>query len=121
MKISPVIFFTLLLLTGYGTAVAQPSRYTTANAHAHNDYLNNPPFLLAYANGFGSIEADVFPVGERLCVAHTKKEIDTLRTLDSLYLQPFLKITRSAHSMQPFVFLVDIKEDFRRSLSLLIK
>lgn len=114
-------FFCIVFLACFITTQGQPSRYTTANAHAHNDYLNKTPFFLAYQNGFGSIEADVFPVGEKLCVAHTKKEIDTLRTLDSLYLQPFLKITRTATVVRPFVLLVDIKEDFRRSLVLLIK
>lgn len=113
-----ICFFFLSCCT---TGHAQPLDYTTANAHAHNDYLNKTPFLLAYFNGFGSMEADVFPVGEKLCVAHTKKEIDTLRTLDSLYLKSFLKITQTAHVIRPFILLVDIKEDYRRSLALLLK
>jgi hypothetical protein len=114
-------FFCLAFLTASTLCNAQSARYSTANAHAHNDYLNKTPFFLAYINGFGSIEADVFPVGEKLCVAHSKKEIDTLRTLDSLYLQSFLKITRTAHVIRPFILLVDIKEDYQRSLALLIK
>lgn len=113
-------FVGLLFLLGYVSAGAQPARYGTANGHAHNDYLNKNPFYSAYTNGFGSIEADVFPVGGKLCVAHTKKEIDTLLTLDSLYLRPFLKIAEMAHAPRPFVLLVDIKEDPLRSLSLLV-
>src|SRR5687767_4471108 len=114
-------FFLFVFLFGFEPVTAQPLRYSTGNAHAHNDYLNSRPFFLAYSNGFGSMEADVFPVGEKLFVAHTKKEIDSLRTLDALYLQPFMKLTELAHAMRPFVLLVDIKEDYRRALALLVK
>ena len=118
MRLPTTILFYLL---GFFFSTAGAQRYTTANGHAHNDYLNRRPFFLAYSQGFGSIEADVFPVGETLCVAHTKKEIDTLRTLDSLYLLPFLRMARIGQDQRPFVLLVDIKENPARSLALLLK
>ncbi len=62
-----------------------------ADAHAHNDYMHPVPFYTAWDAGFGSIEADVFPVNGVLLVSHTKKAINRRRTLDSLYLKPSLK------------------------------
>lgn len=117
MRLPSTIFFYLVIFSS--TAVGQ--RYTPANGHAHNDYRNHQPFFLAYLEGFGSIEADVFPVGERLCVAHSKKEIDTLRTLDSLYLRPFLRVARLGQAHHPFILLVDIKANPTQSLALLLK
>lgn len=67
---------------------AQPAKYSVSNAHSHNDYEQQRPFWLAYENGFGSIEADVFLVKNDLFVAHEQKNIDTLKTLKTLYLDP---------------------------------
>ncbi len=53
--------FILCLIFFSITVIAQPAKYTVANAHAHNDYLHPVPFYTAYNAGFGSIEADVFP------------------------------------------------------------
>lgn len=114
------IFLCCLVFSAAGL-VAQPASYSTFNGHAHNDYLNTRPFYDAFLNGMGSIEADVFPVGETLCVAHTKKEIDPRRTLDSLYLRPIQQIFSLAHQPHGFLLLVDIKEDYRRSLELLVR
>ncbi|HEY9363863.1 MAG TPA: hypothetical protein VIQ00_11410, partial [Chitinophagaceae bacterium] len=66
--------------------VAQSQTYIASNAHSHNDYLNSKPFTRAYEAGFGSIEADIFPVNDTLYVAHSKKEIQVQRTMKSLYL-----------------------------------
>jgi alkaline phosphatase len=65
---------------------AQPIKYTTANAHSHNDYENPTPFFVAFDNGFGSIEADIFAIGDSLFVAHNKQNIKPGRTLKNLYL-----------------------------------
>lgn len=70
------------------TLLPAAAQYTTANAHSHNDYLQARPFHLAFDRGFGSVEADVFERNGELYVAHTAAEIDTARTLRSLYLQP---------------------------------
>ncbi|MCF2489047.1 hypothetical protein [Dyadobacter sp. CY347] len=49
--------------------------------HSHNDYLQPAPFALAYQQGFGSVEADVFLINDSLFVAHEKTQIDPSRTL----------------------------------------
>jgi hypothetical protein len=87
---------------------------TCRQAHAHNDYLHERPLLDALANGFGSVEADIFLVGDELLVAHTKREISPDRTLRGLYLDPLRKrIKQNSGSVHgdghPFTLLIDIK------------
>ncbi|MGN6531782.1 MAG: phosphatidylinositol-specific phospholipase C/glycerophosphodiester phosphodiesterase family protein [Ginsengibacter sp.] len=118
MKRSFLFIFYLTLLSI--NIFAQPGHYTVANAHAHNDYEHPVPFYTAFNAGFGSIEADVFPVNGVLIVAHSKKEIDSLRTLNSLYLQPLLKELKK-NSDRKVNLLIDIKENYTESLQLLIK
>jgi len=101
-------------------AKGQLKGYTPANGHAHNDYLNTNPFFLAYENGFGSIEADIFPVDEMLYVAHKKKEIHSNKTLQDLYIVPLIRKFTS-DSARKLNLLIDIKENYSLSLSLLIK
>lgn len=67
---------------------AQPAQYTVANAHSHNDYENPIPFLTAYHEGFGSIEADVFLVNDTLFIAHSEDELKRHRTLEDYYIRP---------------------------------
>jgi len=57
-------------------------------AHAHNDYHHERPLLDALGHGFTSVEADVFLVGDKLCVAHDREDIRPDRTLRALYLDP---------------------------------
>lgn len=59
-------------------------------AHAHNDYYHQRPLLDALDQGFCSVEADVFLVDGKLLVAHSRNEIDSSKTLQSLYLDPLL-------------------------------
>lgn len=101
-------------------AFAQPKNYTVANAHAHNDYLHPVPFYTAYNAGFRSIEADVFPVNGVLIVAHSKKEILPQRTLNSLYLQPLLSELKKNNNRKVNL-LIDIKENYKESLELLMR
>jgi len=103
-----------------GFVIAQPKKFTTANAHSHNDYLNGKPFHRAYKNGFGSIEVDIFPVNGILCVAHSNNEIQASLTLKSLYLDPLLE-ELTANKLSPITLLVDIKEDYGLSLALLTR
>jgi alkaline phosphatase len=103
----------------YCTAT-QSQIYTTSNAHSHNDYLNDRPFVRAYAAGFGSIEADIFPVNDTLYVAHSKKEIQAQRTLKSLYLDTLFR-DLTANGSRHLKLLIDIKENYELSLQLLQK
>ncbi|MEO8823510.1 MAG: hypothetical protein ABI366_08030, partial [Ginsengibacter sp.] len=67
-KLFCFLFVAILSLNGF----AQQRNYTVADAHAHNDYEHPIPFYTAWNAGFGSIEADVFPVNGILLVSHSK-------------------------------------------------
>jgi hypothetical protein len=75
--------------------------------HAHNDYNHPHPLLDALQVGFRSVEADVYLVDGKLCVAHDAKDIRPERTLNSLYLQPLWE--RRRNLPEGFQLLVDIK------------
>jgi alkaline phosphatase len=101
-------------------ACGHPTRYTSSNAHSHNDYLNSEPFYRSYKAGFGSIEADVYPVSGALLVAHKKEEIEAHKTLDKLYLTP-LRNQLATDATRRLNLLIDIKEDYQTALPLLVK
>ncbi|MXV16756.1 alkaline phosphatase [Hufsiella ginkgonis] len=101
------------------SATAQDRVYTVQQAHSHNDYEGNIPFLRAYKKGFGSIEADVFPLNNTLVVAHSREGIDPSRTLRSLYLEPLLR-ELTLDTARRVSLLVDIKQDYSTSLNLLV-
>jgi alkaline phosphatase len=111
-----IFIFAIVSLAGFG----QPKNYTVANAHAHNDYMHPVPFFTAYDAGFDSIEADVFPVNGVLIVSHSKEAIRPERTLDSLYLKPLLHKLQK-NNQRKVNLLIDIKENYKESLSLLMK
>jgi hypothetical protein len=84
------------------------------HAHAHNDYLHDPPLLAALEHGFASVEADVFLVGDKLCVAHDPNKVSPARTLQSLYLDPLRqRIKGNEGHVYPgssrFLLLIDLK------------
>ncbi len=118
IKKFPFLYFFCCVLTliGYG----QQKTFNVSNAHAHNDYLQETPFYMAYQAGFGSVEADIFPVNGMLCVAHSKKEIQPGVTLKRLYLDPLLKEFTTDKSRH-LKLLVDIKEDHELTLKLLLQ
>lgn len=95
-------------------------KYSSVNAHSHNDYENAKPFTNAFSEGFGSIEADIFPVNGILYVAHNKKNIQPKNTLKALYLDPLLTELQNNNNRKVNL-LVDIKENHREALSLLEK
>jgi len=118
--IKGIIFFGFLFYCSL--AFAQPKNYTVANAHSHNDYENDIPFLKAYEAGFGSIEADVYPINDTLFVAHkhNKKDIQSLRTLKNLYLDPLFH-DLSVNSSRHLKLLIDLKENYAACLKILEK
>lgn len=114
------LVFLLLSLGFFLTSFGQQKNYTVADAHAHNDYMHPVPFYTAWNAGFGSIEADVFPVNGVLLVSHSKKALQPERTLDSLYLKPLLTELHKDNSRKVNI-LIDIKENYKESLQLLLK
>lgn len=85
-------------------------------AHAHNDYEHKRPLLDALEQGFCSVEADVYLVGEELLVAHTRSEIRPERTLEKLYLSPLKERVRANGGRvyrdgPPFYLMIDVKTE----------
>ncbi|KOV57142.1 phosphatidylinositol-specific phospholipase C/glycerophosphodiester phosphodiesterase family protein [Streptomyces sp. MMG1121] len=87
------------------------------NAHAHNDYEHPRPLFDALDHRFGSVEADIFLVGDQLLIGHDSSELDPTRTLESLYLDPLAAIVKANHASvyrgwrRPLQLLVDIKTE----------
>lgn len=114
------LFAILINLTGFQIS-AQPL------IHAHNDYQKPEPLTNALRHKVFSIEADIYPFGNRLLVAHDKKEVATAPTLDSLYLQPIIELFRrhrgiiSNDSSYAPVLMIDIKENGEAAIAHLIK
>jgi len=100
-------------------AYASPERGVRPleQAHAHNDYEHDRPLLDALAQGFTSVEADVYLVDGELLVAHDLADVDPSRTLESLYLDPLVRRAgRHGGSVYrgwdgSLQLLVDIKSD----------
>ena len=114
------ILLLFFLVSASVSIFAQHKKYTVADAHAHNDYMHPVPFYTAWNAGFGSIEADVFPVNGVLLVSHNKEALNPKRTLDSLYLNPLLRELQK-HPHRKVNLLVDIKEDYKNSLAILLQ
>ena len=114
----------LLLLCCF--AIQAQAQYTSANAHSHNDYLQAAPFEAAFARNFGSIEADVFEQNGELYVAHNASDIDSSRTLRSLYLEPLLRKIKEKKGVfggtgQSLQLLIDFKTSGVPTMQTLIR
>jgi hypothetical protein len=83
--------------------------------HSHNDYEGPEPLFNALRNEAFTIEADVYLAGGKLAVAHDKKDIDTTRTLSSLYLNPLDSLFK-AHNGK-----VSQNKNYRPTLAIDIK
>jgi Domain of Unknown Function (DUF1080) len=70
------------------TGLARPLQ----QGHSHNDYWRPNPLTDALQRGFKSVEADVFLAGGALLVGHSRDELQTGKTLESLYLQPLQEL-----------------------------
>jgi hypothetical protein len=88
-------------------------------AHAHNDYEHKRPLLDALEQGFCSVEADVYLVGEELLVAHTRRDLKPERTLENLYLAPLKervqanggRVYLNADKTPTFYLMIDVKTE----------
>lgn len=116
----------LFFIAGVTGVSAQPYSYTVSNVHSHNDYEQRIPFYLAYNEGFGSVEADIFLQDNKLLVAHNVKELRADRTLEALYLDPIRTCIEKNHghvfadSTRQLQLLIDVKRDSVRTLDKLV-
>lgn len=94
--------------------------------HAHNDYEKPHPFVDAYQQRADFIEADVFLADGKLVVAHERSQIDTTKTLESLYLKPIVALfAQNKGYVSPrrdykFSLVIDVKDDFEQVIPKLI-
>ena len=116
----PAAVCLFILLTICSISCSTTKRYSVANAHSHNDYLSSQPFSKAYDEGFGSIEADIFPVDSVLYVAHKKEDITPANTLKAIYLEPLANKLGSDGSRK-LNLLIDVKENYQLALALLVQ
>lgn len=122
-----VTFFITALFSIQAVTAQNIRSYTTAQAHSHNDYERPGAFRDAYAEQFGSIEADVFLVNDTLFVAHNLRDIRPERTLSNLYLKPILEQvaqnngTIYTQENTPLQLLIDLKTEGAATLAALIK
>ncbi len=125
MKLSKILAAAALVFFSQSQA-QNYLNYSVGNAHSHNDYMQEIPFWQAYYANFGSIEADVFLVKGKLWVAHTEKELSPGRTLENLYLDNISKQIRLnkgyiyPDASKKLQLLIDIKQDYKTTLSALI-
>lgn len=94
------------------------------NAHAHNDYEHDRPLLDALDNGFCSVEADIYLVGEELYVAHDPIDLIKKRKLKDLYLDPLQKRVKENGGRvfkdgPTFTLMIDIKRDGKKVFNVL--
>ena len=113
---SKLLFLLFLFQAMVCEAVSNDTLSAPYPAHAHNDYMHERPLFDALENGFRSIEADVFAIGDSLYVAHNRRDIKPGRTLRALYLEPLMqRISKDRlaiyDSASPLILLVDIKDD----------
>ncbi len=119
ITLAPLLFLVSI------TAAAQ--EYSTSSIFAHNDYVHPIPFLTSYNLQVGFIEADVFLVKGELMVAHTKREIESGRTLGQLYLDPLNKQIQEnngsvyADSSKTLTLMIDLKTEGIATLNSLVE
>ncbi|AUD00564.1 alkaline phosphatase [Spirosoma pollinicola] len=115
-------------VAGILMARAQPrTSYSPAQAHSHNDYEQTIPFLQAYDQAFGSVEADIYARNGQLYVAHDSANITPARTLEALYINPIVEKVRAnkgklyANASYGLQWLIDLKTPARLSLPILVR
>jgi glycerophosphoryl diester phosphodiesterase len=103
-----------LLLSMPTASAAETPATPLTRAHSHNDYEHTRPLLDALAQGFGSVEADIYLVDGQLLVAHDRRRTRPDRTLEGLYLDPLLARVKANGGRvfkdgPPFYLLIDCK------------
>lgn len=108
------------------SAHGRPGVKPLPQAHAHNDYEHARPLFDALDQGFTSVEADIFIVGDQLLVGHDPSELKPERTLESLYLEPLRqRVLRNHGHVYPqpaaFQLLIDVKSEAESTYAALEK
>ena len=119
-SLNGVLFIAAMLAfyTGYGQRIS----YNVSNAHAHNDYEHNTPFIGAYNLGFGSIEADVILQNDTLFVGHSAKDIVTRPLFfERDYIQPIQAVLlKQKDTTRKVILLIDLKTEALSTLNKVI-
>ena len=108
MKRLTILFFLAIILHAANGQV---------KIHAHNDYEKPVPLYAALEAAAYSIEVDIFLVKGELLVAHSLKETNKKKTLQSLYLNPIISLFKkhkgsvSADSSYKPSLVIDIKQN----------
>lgn len=101
------------------------AQVTPLPGHSHNDYERARPLMEALELGYRSIEVDVHLHKGQLKVSHMATGLDGKPNLQTLYLDPLLKITRTEASkygldtVQPLIIMIDIKSDAEKTYQVL--
>ncbi len=109
-------FRSLLFLLLLSPSLAADPPVLLERAHSHNDYLRRRPLELALELGFRSVEADLFLVGGKIRVGHTRDQAERGGELEGLYLSPLAQRVRKEGGKvfrkagRPFILLLDLKE-----------
>ena len=105
-----------LILVLVSLAIPTLAQSTPPKGHAHNDYEHDRPLHDALERGFSSVEVDIWLRDGALLVGHDERDLDPLRTIETLYLEPLREL--SADNGESFrgsgaglTLLVDIKTD----------
>lgn len=70
--------------------------------HSHNDYWRRVPLYAALQAGCIGVEADVWLFDDELYVGHTSSSLTAQRTLQSMYVEPLVKILERQNPITPF-------------------
>lgn len=112
----------IVVMVAFYTGYGQTIKYNVSNAHAHNDYEHNIPFIQAYNLGFGSIEADVILQNDSLFVGHSIKDI-TAKPLffERDYIQPLQDaLLNQKDTTRKVILLIDLKTETLSALNKVI-
>jgi hypothetical protein len=67
--------------------------------HSHNDYWRQRPLFSALGTGCISVEADLWLISNKIYVGHSAHELTEERNLQSLYVDPLVKVLERMNSV----------------------
>jgi hypothetical protein len=67
--------------------------------HSHNDYWRQRPLFSALGTGCVSVEADIWLISDEIYVGHSEDELTEERTLQSLYIDPLVRLLDFMNSL----------------------